>query len=493
MNARHTPDIRSMEDIDQRLLSNELVLVGAERRIGTGERVTRHYAGTGAPLRDVHMGSVADVEEAVAAARAAHPTWIGLAPSARRDILLASAALLRARSDRIAAIGAIDAGIPISTVQGMVHHAAEWLTYYAGWIDKANTEVVPTGPMALHYVRHEPYGVVGVISPSNSTVSAMVLAPLLAAGNCAVMKSSEFTSNVTAEYLQVFLDAGMPPGVVNCVPGGADLGQALVRHPGIHKIHFTGSCEVGAQVGSLAASLLKPVGMELGGKSANIVYEDAVIDMAAEVAVRALVRQSGQSCVAGTRVIAHRSVIGALLDATVAKARSQPLGDPLHPATVVGPVVSAAARDRIFNVIERARDEQQGRVVLGGEKPGGVLNGGYFIQPTIFADVDNASGLAQNEIFGPVIAFIPFDAEHEAVALANASRFGLAAYVHTRRLDLAHRTAASLEAGTLWINGAAGVLPGAPFGGMKDSGYGRVGGRVGLEEFVRPKSVWMGL
>lgn len=475
------------------VLSNALVLVGSERREGKGERVERIYAGNGQPLREVCMGNEADLDSAVAAATAAQPVWAALPPARRRDLLLAAADLLRQRADRLSVLGALDAGIPVSTVKAFVHHAAEWLSYYAGWVDKNGGELVPAANGPLHYVRQEPIGVVGVISPANSTVSAMVLAPLLAAGNCAVIKSSEFTSNVTAEYLQVYRDAGLPPGVVNCVPGGPALGQAMVRHPGIHKVHFTGSCVVGAQVGALAASLLKPVAMELGGKSANIVFEDADLNAAADVAVRSLVRQSGQSCVAGTRTLVHRSVMDEMLRLTVEKPSMQAIGDPLSPGTVMGPVVSAAACQRILGIVEGAVQRGDGRLMLGGRRAGGMLADGYFIQPTIFTDVDNASHLAQNEVFGPVIGVTPFESEHEAVALANATRFGLAAYVYTRRLDLAHRTAAALDAGVQWINGAAGVLPGAPFGGMKDSGWGRIGGSAGLAEFSRCKSVWVGL
>ncbi len=482
-----------MVSTDKTLWSNDLVLVGARRLQGTGDWVTRHYAGTGAPVLDVRLGSRADLEEAVDCANAAFPIWRSMTPAARRDILLRASKLLVERCDQIAPLGSLDAGIPIQTVRGFVHHAAEWLSYYAGWIDKASGALVPTASEAFQYVRHEPYGVVGVISPSNSTVSAMVLGPLLAAGNCAVIKSSEFTSNVTMAFMQVFLDAGLPPGVLNVVPGGAEVGEALVRHPNVHKIHFTGSCQVGREVGSLAASLLKPAGMELGGKSANIVFADADLDVAADITMRALVRQSGQSCVAGTRIIAHASIIDTLLEKTIERTRMQRIGDPLDPATVIGPVVNRAARDRILGLIETARVQKEGRVALGDEPLPPNLQQGYYVAPTILANVENTSMIAQTEIFGPVITFIRFEKEEQAVDLANATPYGLAAYVHTRNLSLAHRTAADLDVGILWINGAAGVLPGGPFGGNKASGYGRIGGRAGLYEFSKTKNVWLNL
>ncbi len=482
-----------MTEDDKVLLSRELVLIGSQRLQGSGELISRHYAGTGQLLHDVRMASVADVDAAIECAHAAFPQWRALAPAARRDLMLRSARLLTERADRLGRIAAMDAGLVAQSVRGFVHHAAEWLTYYAGWVDKDMGTTVPVGEDAMDYVRNEPYGVIGVISPSNSSVSAMILAPLLAAGNCAVVKPSEFTSNVTAEFLQVFLDAGMPAGVVNCVPGGAAVGEALVRHPKVAKVHFTGSCAVGVRVAALAGSLFKPVALELGGKSGNIIFPDADLGLAADLAMRALVRQSGQSCVAGTRVLVHESIADEVLERTVARTRAQKIGDPLSPDTAVGPIVSAVARDRIMGVIDLARSSESGRLALGGERLSGELAGGYFVAPTIFADVDNASPLAQEETFGPVISFLRFRTDDEAIALANASEFGLAAYIQTADLRRAHRTAAQLDVGTIWVNGAVGILAGGPFGGAKHSGFGRVGGRDGLREFTRPKNIWLGL
>ena len=474
-------------------LSSELLLIAGRRLSGSADAVTLHYPGTGMPTRDVRLATAADVGAAVECACAAFPTWRGLAPSVRRDMMLKAAELLVQRADRLGRVAAVDSGLTVENVKGFVRHASEWLKYYAGWIDKAGGPTVPMAADAMDYVRYEPYGVIGVISPSNSSVSAMILAPLLAAGNCAVIKPSEFNAQVTAEYLQVFLDAGFPPGVVNSVPGGAAAGEALIRHKGITKVHFTGSCAVGAKVGALAASLFKPCALELGGKSANIVFSDADLDGAATIATRALVRQTGQSCVAGTRIIVHESVADEVLARTVELTRQQKVGLPLAADTAVGPVVSAAACSRIMGTIEEARTKGYGRLVLGGDRVGGSLAGGYFVNPAIFADVDNAGPLAQREIFGPVISFITFRSDEEAIALANASDFGLAAYIHTSSLRRAHNTAANLDVGTIWINGAAGILPGGPFGGFKESGWGRVGGFEGFSEFVRPKNVWVAL
>jgi aldehyde dehydrogenase (NAD+) len=479
--------------VNKELLSDELVLIGDRRSRGGGEEVARFYPGDGRLTRVVRMAGLDDVDAAVRRARIALPGWRDVPPPARRDLMLRAATLLIERMDRLATIGAIDAGLTVSGVREFVKHAAEWLIYYAGWVDKISPSHSPTGTDALDYVRQEPYGVIGVISPSNSAVSAMVLAPLLAAGNCAVVKPSEFTSNVGVEYLQVFIDAGFPPGVVNSVPGNGTVGEALARHTGIDKVHFTGSCSVGAKVGAMAALALKPTCMELGGKSANIVFDDADLDVAADLCMRALVRQSGQSCVAGTRVIVHESVSERLLDLTIHRTSERRIGDPLDPGTEVGPMVSKTSQQRILAAIERATREQFGRLVMGGGTLDTVPREGYFVQPTIFANVDNSSPLAREETFGPVISFIPFRSDEEAIELANDSNFGLAAYVQTSNLRRAHRAAIRLDAGTVWVNGAPGIIPGSPFGGSKASGYGRVGGEHGLLEFSRSKNVWLSI
>jgi acyl-CoA reductase-like NAD-dependent aldehyde dehydrogenase len=478
--------ITTVEDI-----STDLLLIGDRRVKGSGECVTLYYPGTGLPTREANLASADDVARAADCAVAAFPKWHSLPPAARRDMMLRAAQLLAERAKRLARIASLDTGLTISNVEGFVLHAAEWLRYYAGWIDKFQGHTVPMPAGTLDYVSYDPFGVVGVISPSNSTVSAMILAPLLAAGNCAIIKPSQYTAQVVAEYLQVFLDAGMPPGVVNSVPGGAEVGEALIDHPAVRKVHFTGSCDVGAKVAARASLRMKPSAMELEGKSANIVFADADLNRAAGVAMRAITRQAGQSCVAGTRVLVHESVAADLLARTVEMTRKTVIGMPLAAESVMGPVLSAQARDRIMGVIDEAHDNNYGRLALGGTRLDADFPGGYFIAPTIFADVDNASPIAQQETFGPVISFITFSTDEEAAAIANASDFGLAAYIHSADLRRVHKTAEMLEVGTIWANGAAGILPGTPFGGAKDSGWGRVGGWAGLSEFTRTKNIWV--
>jgi aldehyde dehydrogenase (NAD+) len=480
-----------MTDCGVECISTDLVLIGNRRQSGSGEAVGLHYPGTGEMTRVACMASAADVATAADCAAAAFPIWRALPPSTRRDMLLRAAQLLTERSGRLARVASLDTGLTCTNVEAFVLHAAEWLKYYAGWIDKAAGAMAPMPTGTLDYVQHDPYGVIGVISPSNSTVSAMILAPLLAAGNCAIIKPSPYTAQVVAEYLQVFLDAGIPPGVVNSVPGGAEVGEAIIRHPAVRKVHFTGSCAVGAQVATLAAQHLKPAALELEGKSANIVFPDADLDRAAAVAMRAIIRQAGQSCVAGTRILVHESIAADLLGRTIDQTKGQTIGLPLSPEAAMGPLITAAARDRVMAVIDTARANGSGRLALGGQALDSQFPGGFYIAPTIFSDVDNSSPIAQAETFGPVISFITFRTDDEAVALANASDFGLAAYIHTSNLGRAHGTAAALDVGTIWVNGAAGILPGSPFGGVKHSGWGRVGGTYGLAEFTQPKNVWV--
>lgn len=293
---------------------------------------------------------------------------------------------------------------------------------------------------------------------------------------------------------KMFLEAGFPPGVVNVVPGGPEAGAALVRHPGIDKIHFTGSGGVAKQISRTAAETLKPLGLELGGKSAMVVFDDADLPIAIQAAAMFITMNlSGQGCINGTRVVAQRGIYGDLVGGLVDAVQQISVGDPLNPATLMGPVVSAAACERILKTIDAAVDGKHGRLVTGGERLGGDFAGGFFIAPTVFADVDNASPLAREEIFGPVQSVMPFDTEEEALSLANDTNYGLASYIHTNNLGRAHWLAAAMETGMVWVNGGFGIPASVPFGGVKQSGYGRIGGRKGVEEFTRPKNVWVAL
>jgi acyl-CoA reductase-like NAD-dependent aldehyde dehydrogenase len=319
----------------------------------------------------------------------------------------------------------------------------------------------------------------------------MTLAPALAAGNCVILKPPELAPFAAIRLGELFLEAGFPPGVINVVTAGPEGGDALARHPGVDKIHFTGSGATAQKVLAAAQSTLKPVALELGGKSANIIFADSDLNNAALQGVLGM-QGSGQGCINGTRVLVERSVYEDVLKLISGILSGLEVGDPLVMSTFFGPVVSEPAADRIMGVIESAKSNGT-RLVCGGERLGGDLADGYFIAPTVFADVDNSTTLARDEIFGPVVAVLPFDDEDEAVVIANDSPFGLAGYIQTADLKRAHRVAAALDVGNIWVNGFLGIPTSVPFGGVKQSGWGRLGGRDGIREFTRPKNIHVAL
>lgn len=458
---------------------------------GSGEAYYKVNPSTETPIEGLRQSSMEQVEMAIASAHAAAKTWRSTEPRRVGELMHKAGQLLQERKANICSVGAQESGITYTAIGGMIDQAVAWLQYYAGWVDKFTGEHSVTPENELHYSYYEPYGVIGVITPSNSTVSAMVLPPILAARNTVVFKTPEFTSQVMALFLKCFVDAGFPQGVINCVTGDASIGEALTSHPWVNKVHFTGSPAVGKLVGKSCAEQLKPCTLELGGKSANIICPDADLDRSAEMVFRALTRQSGQSCVAGTRVIVHEALADPLLDKTLALLRKLRIGNALDPATEFGPVVSQAAYLKIESEIARAHKNGDGVQVTRGMFEERLPGKGYFIAPTIFDRVSNTSALAQEETFGPVISFIRYDEVEEAIALANASQYGLAGYVQTSGLKNAMLISEQLEAGIIWVNGCQGIKPYMPFGGIKNSGFGRVGGVQGLLEFVKTKSVWM--
>ena len=452
---------------------------------------------TGAPLGAVALAGEAGADHAVTAARAALPSWRALAPAARRALLLRIADALDEGRDELAALQTLEMGQIFKATRLAASVASEWFRYYAGWVDKLDGTVASFDPAdSLDYTVAEPYGVVAAVVPFNGPLIAasIKLAPALAAGNTVVLKPSELAPFSLLRMVALCEEAGLPPGVVNVLTGGAEAGQALCRHPGVDKISFTGGPVAAEAVGVAAARRPVPLLMELGGKSAAVVFADTDPASAGRLsATLALAQNAGQGCFLPTRLLVERPIYDAVVDAAVATAAGYRLGDPFDPATKIGPVVSEAACRRILTIVERARSEQHGRLCTGGGRPDGVLAAGSFVEPTIFADVDNASPLAQEEIFGPVLAVSAFDDEDEAVALANGTGYGLAGYVHTRDLARAHRVAGRLEAGYVSVNGMALLAPSAPFGGWKGSGFGKEGGRRGIEEFQRVKNVYVSL
>ena len=478
-------------------LADRGMVIGDERRpTGGGGRYVHHDPSTGRPQAEVAVGGVADVDDAVAAARAALPAWRGTSIGERAAALRRLADLLEAGRDEAAAINARDNGCPVSILDAGAYTAG-WVRYYAGWVDKVEGRVVPVeAPGHLDYTLPEPYGVVAAMVPWNGPMMGMghKAVPALAAGNTVVAKPPEISPFGALRFAELALEAGIPPGVVNVVPGGAETGQALAGHAGVDKLSFTGGLVAARAVMATAARNLTPLVFELGGKSANIVFSDADLDLACTVAgLLGAVMLSGQGCALPTRLYVHDEVHDEVVDRVVALAEGAAIGDPLDPATLMGPLVNAAARDRVLGVIDRARSEGAGRVVTGGGPVGGDLEGGYYVAPTVFVDVDDASDLARQEIFGPVLSVMRFRDEDEVVARANATDYGLGAYVFTRDVGRAHRMARRLEAGSVTVNAFPFLSPTAPFGGHKRSGFGREGGQAGIEEFLRPKNVLMGL
>ena len=463
----------------------------------TGGEYEHEYPATGKPTLRVPLAGAAEVDAAVQAARAAVPEWRSWTVNRRRDVMLRFAALAREHEEHIRRLAVFENGTPIRMAETFVPAMVDGFTYNAGWADKVGGDVIATWPVpAFDYTLIEPYGVVGIIIPWNGPVPSlgMTMAPALAAGNTVVLKPSRPAPFSPLLVGQLLLEAGFPPGVVNIIPGGPEAGDALVRHPGVDKIHFMGSSAVAKDVLAAALTNLTPTSLELGGKSANIIFADADLDAAAELAVSAVVLMSGQACLIGTRVLIEEAVYDDVVERCRAKVEEITIGDPTLPSTRMGPLISQGACDRVLGFVERAKANKEGRLVIGGYRLGGDLADGYFVAPTIFADVDNDSDLAQREIFGPVIALHSFSTEAEALSVANDHRYGLAAYVQTNDIKRAHRLAAALEAGAVWINGFPGAPAVAvPFGGIKHSGYGRLGGLAGIQEFSRPKNVWTAL
>jgi acyl-CoA reductase-like NAD-dependent aldehyde dehydrogenase len=419
-----------------------------------------------------------------------------MAVNERRRLMLKFAHLIRENKDALVRLAIVENGAPWMTSQGLPALAAEYFEYYAGWTDKVGGDVVTTWPTpAFDYTLEEPYGVIGVIVPWNGPVVSFgqVAAPAIAGGNCVVIKPPELAPYSCLRLGELALKAGIPPGVINVVAAGPEGGEALTRHPGIDKLHFTGSGGTAKKILAGALTNLTPVGLELGGKSARLVFADADRSSAVRNTIAAAVNNAGQGCVAGTRILVEQTIYDSFVADCQQALEGIQVGDPMAPTTLMGPVINEAACNRILGVIHRASDAG-GRLVTGGERIGGDLAKGYFIAPTMFADVDNSADIARHEVFGPVIAFIPFKDEEQAVRIANDSEFALAAYIETEDLRRAHRLVPALEAGGVVLNASfPNMCPSAPFGGNKQSGVGRIGGIAGLREFTRPKNVYLKL
>lgn len=465
---------------------------------GSGNAYAHIYPANGQTTREINLAGPSEVDQAVRAARAAFPAWRALPGDKRRDLMLKMASVIEQHASELAALATLENGSPTMVTPYLALDGVQKFRYFAGWADKIKGETISTWAGPAHdYVAYEPYGVIGAIVPWNGPLFAatMVMAPALAAGNCIVVKAPELAPYTVMRLGELFLEAGFPPGVVNMVVGGPDVGEAMVSHPGIDKVQFVGSGATAKKVLRNAAETLKPCGLELGGKSAVIVFADADLQHAAQRGLSGAISASGQGCVNGTRLLVERPIYEQYLKMAAAVAGHIKMGDPLDPTTIMGPLISEAAAQRISGMIDTAVKKDGSRLVLGGsERLGGDYAAGYYLPFTIIADVNSNSALSQHEVFGPVLAVTPFDTEEEAIALANGTDYGLGAYIHTQNLRRAHYVASQMQVGMIHVNGAGEAMqPFAPFGGMKQSGYGRLGGEQGLHEFLQIKNVWMNL
>ncbi len=456
----------------------------------SGERWEHVNPATGQVDATVPLADAAAVDDAVLSAHAAFEMWRHTAPARRRDLLMRLADLMVEHGDEIVRLGIADNGRPVRSGAAFAALAAEWTRYYAGWADKIIGDVtgspIPDGE--LGFTMPQPYGVVGLVITWNAPFMSIVMkAPAaLAAGNTVVIKPSELTPFTGELFMDLVEEAGFPPGAVNLLPGTADAGNRLVTHPLVKKVSFTGGLATASKILTACAATAKPVVLELGGKSANIVLADADLDAVCAFNIGvAFGGLAGQGCGLPTRMLVHESVHDQVVDRVRKLVNVIKVGDPTDPTTEYAPVISQDAADRIMGMIERASSEGA-TLVVGGKR---MDRPGFYIEPTVFTDVDPSSELGQDEVFGPVLAITKFSSDEEAIAIANSTRYGLSSYIQTRDLTRAHRIAAELEAGEVLINGAPNLAAHRPFGGTGISGVGKEGGRAGFEEFLRIKSV----
>ncbi|MCB1264541.1 MAG: aldehyde dehydrogenase [Mycobacterium sp.] len=447
-------------------------------------------AATGELLGDGGSATEADIDAAVAAARAALPEWASASPDHRAAVLRAFAAALRKRADSTDELVTRENGMPMSlsrSANGLF--PAALMSYYAKLVTATPIEEVRPSATGHTIVRREPVGVVAAIVPWNypQALAAFKIAPALAAGCTVVLKASPETALDAMVFAEAALECGLPAGVLNVVPGAAEAGAHLVSHPGVDKVSFTGSTSVGRIIGEACGRLLRPVTLELGGKSAAIILDDADLSATIEGLRSVSFINNGQTCFLSSRILAPRSRYGEVVDALADLVDSMTVGNPLDTATDIGPVVSARQRDRVLGYIEAGKDSGA-KLVVGGGVPRDQPRG-WFVSPTVFADVDNSDRIAQEEIFGPVLAVIPYDSDQQAVALANDSEFGLAGTVWSADTDRATEVAREIKTGTVGVNDYQLDIN-APFGGVKASGIGRELGPEGLEEFFDLKSIY---
>lgn len=467
------------------------------QQVVTSDRFESFDPYTGEPWALIPRCRARDVDHAVEAASRAFRTgpWAQLTATARGRLLYRFADVLAANADRLAALETRDNGKLLTEMSSQMHYAPEWYRYFGGLADKIEGRVLPIDKAGMFtYTLQEPLGVIAAITPWNSPLLLLTfkLAALLAAGNTVVIKPSEHASASTLAFAELFELAGFPPGVVNTVTGFPDeAGAPLVRHPKIAKVAFTGGEGGGISVYKSAAEGLKKVTLELGGKSANIVFADADLDNVGNGIISGIFAASGQTCIAGSRLLVERSVHDEVVARIVEIASAARIGDPSRPDTNVGPVTTKIQREKVLSYLQIAREEGAHCVLGGGIPDDPALGRGWFVQPSIFTNVNNRMRIAREEVFGPVLSVIPFDTEEEAIAIANDSDYGLAAGLWTQDMSRTLRCSRALQTGMVWVNSYRTISFMAPFGGYKRSGIGRENGQEAIAEFLQTKTVWI--
>jgi aldehyde dehydrogenase (NAD+) len=478
-------------------LPTRLFINGEQLDAGDGRTHDVVNPATEEVIASVAAAGEADVDRAVRSARETFESdkWRKMSARQRGEAVWRLGELILKNKDELARLETLNNGKPVFESMIDVRLTAATYKYYGGWADKIHGETIPVDGPFLNYTLREPLGVVGAIVPWNFPISlaAWKVAPALACGNTVVLKPAELTPFTAIRMAELAIEAGLPPGAFNCIPGpGSVAGNALVRHPGVDKVAFTGSTEVGKQIMREAAGTVKKVSLELGGKSPNIIYADADLDAAARGALTGIFYGKGEVCAAGSRLLVEESAAEEVRSRILERVKKMVAGDPLDPKTRLGALVSRTQMERVLGYIERGKKEGA-KLLSGGERT--PVNGkGYFVQPTVFEGVEREMTIAREEIFGPVLAMMTFrDGMAGATDLANATIYGLAAGIWTRDIKKALRTAREIRAGTVWVNTYNMYDAASPFGGFKQSGFGRDLGVHALEGYTQVKSVWVDL
>ncbi|MBW0236367.1 MULTISPECIES: aldehyde dehydrogenase family protein [Pseudomonas] len=475
-------------------MQNQLFIDGQFVPALEGGQIDVVNPANGEVITRIAAAQAEDVDLAVAAAKRAFPAWAATPGAERGRLLLKLADRIEACTDELARLESLDTGHPVRDSRMLdVPRTAACFRYFGGIADKIEGKVIPVDAGFLNYVQRKPIGVVGQIVPWNFPLmfTSWKMGPALAAGNTVVLKPSELTPLSTLRIAELMKEVGFPDGVVNIVPGyGHTAGQRLAEHPDVGKIAFTGSTSTGRRIVEASQGNLKRVQLELGGKGANIVFEDANLDAAVNGAAWAIFHNQGQACIAGSRLLLQDSIADEFLERFITLARSIRLGDPLDSKTEMGPLTSALHRDRVLAFVDIAR-QQGGRVLAGGKAPSDpALASGFYVEPTV-VEASPGDRVAQEEVFGPFVTVLRFKTEEEALAIANGTDYGLGSGLWTRDLQRAHRMAEQINVGMCWINCYKRVSPGSPFGGLGQSGYGREMGFDAIHDYTEARSVWV--